>query len=71
MAFGPEVGSLSRGGPEKGTTMTDLVSRARAFALKAHQGQTRKGAAQEPYVLHLQEAADFVARHGGDDIAIA
>ncbi len=51
--------------------MTDLVARAKAFARAAHAGQTRKGAAQEPYALHLEEVAAFVARHGGDEIAVA
>ena len=51
--------------------MTDLVARAEGFARAAHAGQTRKGAAREPYALHLEEVADFVRRHGGDDIAVA
>ena len=55
----------------KGHSMTDLVLRAEKFARAAHQGQTRKGAAQEPYIVHLEEVAAFVARHGGDDIAVA
>jgi (p)ppGpp synthase/HD superfamily hydrolase len=52
-------------------TMKDLVSRAEAFARVAHAGQTRKGAAEEPYANHLEEVADFVRRHGGDDVAVA
>jgi (p)ppGpp synthase/HD superfamily hydrolase len=51
--------------------MTDLVSLAEAFARKAHAGQTRKGAAAEPYTQHLEEVAGFVARHGGDPVAVA
>ncbi len=51
--------------------MSDIVSRAEAFARAAHAGQNRKGAAQEPYVVHLAEVADFVRRHGGDEIAVA
>lgn len=51
--------------------MSDIVSRAAAFARNAHAGQTRKGAAKEPYITHAEEVADFVARHGGDEIAVA
>lgn len=51
--------------------MSDIVSRAEVFARAAHAGQNRKGAAQEPYVVHLEEVADFVRRHGGDEIAVA
>lgn len=41
-----------------------LVARARLFAAEAHEGQFRKGAAQEPYITHLQEVADLVAGFG-------
>jgi len=51
--------------------MSDLTVRARTFALEAHAGQTRKGAAAEPYADHLSDVAGFVQRHGGDEIAIA
>ncbi|MCU9847443.1 HD domain-containing protein [Defluviimonas sp. WL0024] len=51
--------------------MPDLIARAEAFARQAHAGQTRKGAASEPYVIHLEEVAGFVRRHGGDEIALA
>ena len=51
--------------------MNDLVQRAESFARTAHAGQTRKGAAREPYATHLEEVADFVTRHGGDAVTIA
>lgn len=51
--------------------MSDLVDRAEIFARKRHEGQTRKGAANEPYADHLAEVADFVTRHGADNITIA
>jgi (p)ppGpp synthase/HD superfamily hydrolase len=51
--------------------MTDLTALARDFAREAHAGQTRKGAAQEPYAVHLEEVAAFVLSHGGSDIAVA
>ncbi|SIS69650.1 HD domain-containing protein [Phaeovulum vinaykumarii] len=51
--------------------MTDLITAARAFAEAAHAGQTRKGAAREPYVVHLEEVAGYVAGHGGSDVAVA
>ncbi len=51
--------------------MTEKIARAEAFARQRHAGQTRKGAAREPYASHLAEVAEFVARHGGDEDAIA
>lgn len=41
--------------------MTELT-RALAFAAEAHANQRRKGAAQEPYINHLIEVLDLVAR---------
>ncbi|RME15461.1 MAG: bifunctional (p)ppGpp synthetase/guanosine-3',5'-bis(diphosphate) 3'-pyrophosphohydrolase, partial [Alphaproteobacteria bacterium] len=49
----------------------DLVDRARAFACRAHRGQTRKGAGRAPYIVHLEEVARLVAEFGGDEVAIA
>lgn len=51
--------------------MPDLTTRAETFARDRHATQTRKGEAQEPYADHLAEVADFTARHGGDEVAIA
>jgi len=48
-------------------SVTDLT-RALAFAARAHANQRRKGAAQEPYINHLVEVMDLVARAtGGED----
>lgn len=44
-----------------------LVASAEAFARRCHAGQTRKGAAREPYIIHLEEVADLVAEWGGGD----
>ncbi|MFD0980945.1 HD domain-containing protein [Tropicimonas aquimaris] len=45
------------------------LSRALVFAAEAHRNQRRKGAAQEPYVNHLIEVMDLVARAtGGQDV---
>jgi hypothetical protein len=50
------------------TPVTDLT-RALVFAAEAHANQRRKGAAQEPYVNHLIEVCDLVARAtGGTDM---
>lgn len=49
----------------------DLVARAEAFAMDAHAGQTRKGAAREPYVVHLAEVATLTRAFGGCDAAVA
>lgn len=49
----------------------DLVMRAQAFAMDAHAGQTRKGAAREPYAVHLAEVASLTRAFGGGDAAVA
>lgn len=48
-----------------------LIDHARGFAEAAHLFQTRKGAGQAPYVVHLEEVAALVARFGGDETAVA
>ena len=44
--------------------------RAEAFAARAHAGQTRKGAAGEPYVHHVIEVAGILAAHGAPREAV-
>ncbi len=44
--------------------------RAAVFAARAHAGQTRKGAAAEPYVNHVLEVAEILAAHGAPQAAI-
>ena len=51
--------------------MTDLVQRAERFARVCHFGQFRKGAAREPYTIHLEEVSSLVKKWGGSDEAIA
>ena len=51
--------------------MNDLISRAERFARVRHEGQFRKGKAQEPYTIHLEEVAVLVGRWGGSERAIA
>jgi hypothetical protein len=46
------------------------IAQAKAFAVAAHVGQTRKGAGAEPYTVHLEEVAALVARFGGNEAAI-
>jgi (p)ppGpp synthase/HD superfamily hydrolase len=48
----------------------DKALRAEEFARRCHAGQVRKGAAQEPYTVHLEEVASFVASEGGSESAI-
>lgn len=48
----------------------DEVLRAALFAARAHAGQTRKGAAGEPYLHHVLEVAALVAAHGGPREAV-
>ena len=51
--------------------MLDLIERAERFARVCHAGQCRKGAAKEPYTIHLEEVSSLVATWGGSDEAIA
>ena len=51
--------------------MTDLIERAERFARVCHAGQCRKGAAKEPYTVHLEEVSSLVATWGGSNDAIA
>ena len=46
------------------------IEQARQFAEIAHAGQTRKSAAAEPYITHLQEVAADVTRFSGSHEAI-
>ena len=46
------------------TDPTAQVLRATLFAARAHAGQTRKGAAAEPYVNHVIEVAGLLAEYG-------
>ena len=51
--------------------MLDLVKRAERFARVCHAGQCRKGAAKEPYTIHLEEVSSLVKQWGGSEEAIA
>ena len=51
--------------------MTDLIKRAERFARVCHSGQCRKGAAKEPYTIHLEEVSSLVEAWGGSEEAIA
>jgi GTP pyrophosphokinase len=46
----------------------DLVSRARDFAFKAHEGQTRKS--REPYIIHPAAVVEILSKWGIKDEAI-
>lgn len=49
--------------------MSSLIEKAKAFATKAHEGQTRWGG--EPYITHPEAVAKLVEEAGGDEKAIA
>ena len=51
--------------------MTDLIKSAEIFARSRHAGQFRKGDAQEPYIVHVEEVAELVTAWGGSESAIA
>jgi (p)ppGpp synthase/HD superfamily hydrolase len=49
---------------------TDRVERAIAAAIEAHQGQTRKGDGQLPYVVHPVTVALILSRYSDDEDTI-
>ena len=51
--------------------MTDLIKSAETFSRSRHAGQFRKGDAQEPYIVHVEEVAELVTVWGGYESAIA
>ena len=51
--------------------MSDLIKRAERFARERHAVQFRKGAAQEPYTVHLKEVANLTERWGGGENDLA
>lgn len=51
--------------------MSDLILRAETLARDRHDGQTRKGAAREPYIFHVEEVARLTAAWGGGEAEIA
>jgi len=51
--------------------MTDLIKSAKIFARSRHAKQFRKGDAQEPYMVHVEEVAELVTAWGGSESAVA
>jgi (p)ppGpp synthase/HD superfamily hydrolase len=51
-------------------TQAARLMQATLFAARAHAGQTRKGAAAEPYVNHVIEVAAILAAHDAPEEAI-
>ncbi|OGN03360.1 MAG: hypothetical protein A2651_02680 [Candidatus Yanofskybacteria bacterium RIFCSPHIGHO2_01_FULL_42_12] len=45
--------------------MSELVERAKAFALEAHKGQNRNNRAETPMMEHVSEVASLVEQSGG------
>ena len=52
-------------------TSSELIIAAECFARENHKRQTRKGAAREPYINHVEEVAKLVTEFEGNEIAIA
>lgn len=48
-----------------------MIDRAKQLATERHEGQFRKGAEKLPYIVHCEEVAGLVERHGGNEDAIA
>jgi (p)ppGpp synthase/HD superfamily hydrolase len=48
-----------------------LVEKAIAYAIRAHQGQERKGQPGVPYVVHPLHVGMLLARHGFSDDVVA
>ena len=51
--------------------MNNLLRRAESFARIRHMEQFRKGKAQEPYILHLEEVSELVTSWNFTGNAIA
>jgi guanosine-3',5'-bis(diphosphate) 3'-pyrophosphohydrolase len=51
--------------------MSGLVERARVFAIRAHEGQTRQGKGKLPLVTHCEEVVSLVRESGGSDEELA
>lgn len=47
------------------------IEEVRTFAKQAHGAQVRRNTAQDPYIVHLDEAASLVRESGGSDEEIA
>ena len=52
-------------------TAMSLTANAEAFARRCHAEQFRKGAAREPYTVHLEEVAVLVSSWGGGEVEIS
>jgi hypothetical protein len=48
-----------------------LLANAEAFARRCHAGQTRKGAACEPYTTHLEEVVLLLKKWGASHVELA
>lgn len=46
---------------------TEKIKQAEVFARECHAGQVRKGAAEEPYTIHLEEVVELVRSYGGNE----
>ena len=46
---------------------SEKIKQAEAFARECHAGQVRKGAAEEPYTVHLEEVVELVRSYGGNE----
>ena len=51
--------------------MSELVERAKAFAEKVHEGQTRFNKDKTPLVAHLEEVVSLVKESGGNNDELA
>lgn len=45
--------------------MSDLISKAKNFATKAHEGHTEKDVNKTPYIFHVEKVANLVELSGG------
>ena len=58
-------------GDDVAMTDDDLVTRARAFAVEAHEGDERKGSGLPYFDAHLEPVAELVRQSGGRDAEVA
>lgn len=51
--------------------MSELVEKAKAFAVKAHEGQTRFNKNKTPFIVHLEEVVSLIKESGGSNEELA
>ncbi len=51
--------------------MSNLVTKAKEFAYRAHEGHFRNDKEHSPYIVHPKEVSELVEKSGGTEVEIA